>query len=84
MDNVQGIKVVVLKPMVAEKESTKGHTYIHFGGTLKTRLKTLAEAAGYSRKLNEFGVAIFEQALALAEADFQRQVKEAGEKAAKK
>jgi hypothetical protein len=75
-----GITVQVLKHVLAEKADTRGHTYIHFGGTLKTRLKTLAEKAGYTRKLNEFGVAIFEQALTLAEADFERQLAEANAK----
>jgi hypothetical protein len=78
-----GIKVAIRKDVTEAKESAKGHTYIHFGGALKERFKMLAESAGYTRKLNDFGVELFKQALTLAEADFARQVKEAQDKARK-
>ena len=75
--NLAGIKIAMLRAVEVEKESAKGHTYIHFGGDLKKRFKTLAELAGYNRKLNDFGVAIFEQALAMAEANVKEQIEEA-------
>ena len=82
-DAQNGIKVNILKSVEVEKESAKGHTYIHFGGDLKKRFKTLAELAGYNRKLNDFGVAIFEQALAMAEADVKAQIEQARKAASK-
>jgi hypothetical protein len=64
------IKVEIRKPKVGMTKDNKGHTYIHFGGDLKRRFQVLAEKCGYSRKLNEFGVELFVQALAEAESDF--------------
>jgi hypothetical protein len=64
------IEVKILEPSLGKTKDNKGHTYVHFGGDLKRRFQVLAEKCGYSRKLNDFGVLIFAQALAEAEADF--------------
>jgi hypothetical protein len=76
--------IKVTKAPIAEGKTkdNKGHTYIHFGGKLKERFLTLAEYAGYTRKQSEFGVLIFVQALAEAEADFAKQDKEYASKLA--
>ncbi|GEM_PF-6725977 len=71
------IKVQILTTPEKLAEDKKGHTFIHFGGDMKRRFQALAVAAGYNRKMNDFGVALFEQALALAEADFAEQTKPA-------
>ena len=67
------IKVTIREKPEALAVDKTGHTYIHFGGSLKQRFKVLATKAGYTRKLNDFGVMIFEQALSLAEADYKEQ-----------
>jgi len=67
------IKVTILKTPEKVAEDKKGHTFIHFGGNIKERFQALAIRAGYNRKFNDFGVMLFEQALALAEADFKAQ-----------
>jgi hypothetical protein len=67
------IKVAIRQKPESLTADKSGHTYIHFGGSLKSRFKVLATKAGYTRKLNDFGVMLFEQALALAEADFKSQ-----------
>lgn len=74
--------IPTLKPVAAEKESAKGHTYIHFGGDMKRRFKVLAEEMGYTRKMNDLGVAIFKVALDLVEKEHAANV-EAAKKQAK-
>jgi hypothetical protein len=69
------IKVQIREDEVTLRESAKGHTYIHFGGQLKERFKVLAERAGWTRKLNAFGVHLFTQALVDAEQDYAAQNK---------
>ena len=66
------IEVTVLKKVEKEAEDKKGHTYIHFGGNMQKRLKVLAELCGYTRKLNDFAVLIFDQAITEAEKDFDK------------
>lgn len=69
------VKVTIRKKDPSIAPDKTGHTFIHFGGDLKARFKRLATEAGYTRKMNEFGVMLFEQALALAEKDFADQSK---------
>ena len=74
----------IIRDVEKEKQDTRGHTYVHFGGDLKERFVSLSKRAGYTRKLNDLGVLIFKQGLALAEAEYERQTgNKAGNKAGK-
>jgi hypothetical protein len=71
-----GFNLPILRDTEKEKQDTRGHTYVHFGGDLKDRFVALSKRAGYTRKLNDLGVLIFKQGLALAEAEYDRQTKQ--------
>jgi hypothetical protein len=66
------VKVTVRAQKTPDKKDIKGHTYIHFGGDLKTRFLVLAQKCGFTRAANEFGVLLFEQALTDAEKDYDQ------------